>query len=556
VSEQAAAIRPAGGLARFVPSWIRGYRRAWLPHDVVAGIVIWSVVVPQAVAYAQIANLPPEAGLAAAPGALVAYSLLGSSRTLVVSATTATSAVSASAVGAIVSDDPERFAALSATFALMVAVVLIGAGMLRIGGVSDLVSKPVMTGFLFGLGLTITVGQLPKLLGVASGEGHFFQSCWDLLTELDDIHWWTFATGAASIVALFALRRFFPNAPGTIIVLVGAIVISAALDLSSHGVEVVGELPKAYPRFDWPDFRAHDLLELIGPAIGVLLLTTEAVGVSRAIAALDGYNIDSNRELVAIGGSNALAGLSHGFVQSGGASQTMAAENAGGKSQLASVLAAGLIVLTGLFLGGLFKDLPQATLGAIIIVAISGFFRVDELRRFAHLRRSAIVFALVALVGVLLFGVLSGLIVAAGLSLITVIQRISRPRLSLIERDAAGRWSVADPKPGAMLSDGFLFTRVDGSLFYANAVSIKDRVLALVRAESSAPKVVVLDLSETPDLDVGSADMLDELRTTLEREGIELRLANVHAPVAAILERSGLAGRVQIAPTLDAAARP
>ena len=293
MSEQAADIRPAGGLARFVPGWVRGYRRAWLTHDLVAGVVIWSIVVHRRSRTRRLRTcLRGRPG--PAPGALVAYAMLGSSRTLVVSATTATSAVSASAVGAIVSDDPTRFAALSATFALMVAVVLVGAGLLRIGGVSDLVSKPVMTGFLFGLGMTITVDQLPKLLGVAGGTGHFFQSCWDLVTELGDIDWWTFATGAASVAALLALRRFFPKAPGTIIVLAAAVAISAALGLSSHGVEVVGELPKAYPRFDWPDFRAHDLLELLGPAIGVLLLTTEAVGVSRAIAALDGYNIDSN----------------------------------------------------------------------------------------------------------------------------------------------------------------------------------------------------------------------------------------------------------------------
>jgi SulP family sulfate permease len=217
------------------------------------------------------------------------------------------------------------------------------------------------------------------------------------------------------------------------------------------------------------------------------------------------------------------------------------------------VLAAGLIVLTGIFLTGLFKDLPEATLGAIIIVAISGFFGVDELRRFARLRRSAIVFALVALSGVLLFGVLAGLITAAGLSLITVIQRLSRPNLSVIERDRAGRWSLATPDGGTPV-EGFLFTRVDGSLFYANAVSIKDRVLELVRSESPPPRVVVLDLSESPDLDVGSADMLDELETAVRRQGIELRLANVHAPAAAMLERSGLAGRVHIAPTLDEAA--
>jgi SulP family sulfate permease len=321
--------------------------------------------------------------------ALIAYALLGSSRTLVVSATTATSAVSAAAVGPLAHGDVARFAALSAAFALLVAVVLAAAGFLRVGGVADLVSKPVMTGFLFGLGLTITIGQLPKLLGVSGGSGTFFKQLWALLRQLDDVQVWTLCVGIASVVCLVALNRFGSRVPSMLVVLAGSIVLSALLDFSSHGVDVVGKLPSAVPHPAWPNVNSGDWLDLLPAAAGVLLLTTEAVGVSRAIAATDGYEINPNRELIAIGGSNLLAGLSQGFVQSGGASQTMAAERAGGKSQLATVFAALLILLTGAVLYSVFKDLPQATLGAIVIVAIAGFFRVDELRRFAPLRTSA-----------------------------------------------------------------------------------------------------------------------------------------------------------------------
>ena len=338
-----------------VPAWIRGYERPWLGRDVVAGLIIWSVVTPQAVAYAQIAGLPPQAGLIAAPGAMLGYALLGSSRTLVVSATTATSGVSAVAVGPLADGDMGRFAALSAALALVTAVVLVVAGMLKLGAITDFVSKPVITGFLFGLGLFITVGQLPALLGVEGGGDGFFEKIWDILEELGSAHGATAAVGLASVALLFAFKRFAPGVPGTIVVLVLAIVVSALLDLDAHGVDVVGALPDALPDPAVPDVSLHDLGELLPSAFGIMILTTEAVGVARALATKDGYAIDVNRELYAMGAGNALSGLTSGFVQSGGASQTAAAEEAGGKSQLASVLAAVLIILTGAFLSPLFE---------------------------------------------------------------------------------------------------------------------------------------------------------------------------------------------------------
>jgi len=288
--------------------------------------------VPQAVAYAQIAGLPPSAGLVAAPGALVAYALLGTSRSLIVSATTATSALSTAAVAPLADGDAERFAAMSAALALIAAVVLIVAGAFRLGGVMDLVSKPVMTGFLFGLGLTVTLAQLPALLGIPAGTGGFFEKLWDLVSDLDDADRWTVAVGLASVILLVGLRRFRPGVPGSLVVLVLSTAASWAFDLSGHGVEVVGELPSAFPSVAWPDFAWQDAVDLLPAAFGVMIVSAEAVGVGRTIASSQGYVVDTNRDLIALGGSNLLAGLSPGFVQSGGASQTMAAERAGGKT--------------------------------------------------------------------------------------------------------------------------------------------------------------------------------------------------------------------------------
>ena len=525
--------------------------------DIVAGVLVWSVVTPQAVAYAQIAGLPPSAGLAAAPGALLAYALLGTSRSLVVSATTATSALSAAAVGPLANGDTMTFAALSAALALVAAAVLVGAGLLRLGGVMDLVSKPVMTGFLFGLGLTVAVGQLPKIFGVEGGSGHFFELVRDLVKVLGDTHAWTLAVGVGSIAALIAFGKLAPRVPGTLVVLAVSIAASALLDLAGHGVDVVGDLPSAVPDPSIPDVSWRDLAELLPAAFGVMIVSAEAIGVARSLASSQGYSVQVSRDLVALGGSNLLAGLSGGFVQSGGASQTMAAERAGGKTQLVSVIAAGLILLTGAFLAFLFQDLPQATLGAIVVVAIAGFFRVDELRRFAHLRRSAIVLSLVALVGVLVFGVLPGLLIAVGLSLVVLIQRLSRPSAATLARDpVTGAWGSAERHPDWSLVAGVMVARSDGPLFYANTVNLRDRLLAAVHQAEPRPHAVVLDLAESPDLDVETLDTLAELADMLAAEGFELRLAAVRAPALELLRRSGLAARVRIDPTLDAAVRP
>jgi MFS superfamily sulfate permease-like transporter len=471
-----------------------------------------------------------------------------------VSATTATSALSAAAIGPLANGDGARFAALSAALAIVAAAVLTAAGVLRLGGVMDFVSKPVMTGFLFGLGLTVTVGQLPKLFGVAAGSGHFFPQLRDLVERLDATSWWTCVVGVASIVALVLLRRLAPGLPGTLIVLAGAIVVSALLDLKSHGVDVVGDLPSALPDPELPDVGWADLGDLVPAALGVVIVSAEAIGVSRAIASADGYRVDVNRDLVAFGGSNLLAGLSSGFVQSGGASQTMAAERAGGRTQLLSLVAAGLVLVTGAFLAPLFEDLPQATLAAIVIVAIASFFRVDELRRYAGLYRLALVNALVALFGVLFLGVLPGLLVAVVLSLIQLMQRLARPPLARLARDpATGAWGSAERHPDWTKAPRTLVLGTEGPLFFANALTVKDRIVSALGGANGKPEAVVLDLSRNDEIDVGSLDMLKDLADALEREGVELRLANVHVQVLELLRRDGLADRVRIDPTLDVA---
>jgi sulfate permease, SulP family len=534
--------------------WLRTYRREWLRADVIAGVVIWSVVTPQAVAYAQVAGLGPEAGLMAAPGALLGYALLGTSRQLVVGATTSTAAVSAAAVGVLAQGDAARFAALSAALAIVAGVVFVIAGTLRMGAIADFVSKPVMTGFLFGLGMVIALGQLPKILGVKPGDGNFFPALADVLGELGDVDAGTLAVGAVSVAVLLLGRRVVPKVPATLLVLVLAISASALLDLSAHGVAVVGDIPNALPDLGVPDVSADDLVALVTPALGVLIMSAEGIGVGRTLAVDHGYRYDVNRDLQAIGASNLLAGVSAGFVQCGGASQTAAADGAGARSQLAGVVAAVFVLLTGAFLAPLFEDLPEATLAAIVIVAVSRFFNVAELRRFARVRGSALVFALMATVGVLALGVLQGLVVTAGLTLLYVVERLSRPSVGALARDPlSGDWGRADRHRGWDAVDGAVVVRSDGPFFYANANTVKDRILALAGDDGARPRVVVLDLSTSTELDLQAADTIEELSRQLERDGVELRLGAVRAPARGILDRAGVSAHVRVAATVDEA---
>lgn len=541
-----------------LPSWLRGYERAWLRADVIAGIVVWSVVAPQAVAYAQIAGLPPAAGLMAAPGALLAYAWLGTSRFLIVSATTATSAVSAAAVGPLAGGDVARFAALSAALALVCAVVLAVAGRLGLGAIADLVSKPVMVGFLFGLGMTVAMAQVPALLGLPGAEGTFFDRIGALGRHLGDIHWTTALVAGSSVAALLALRRIAPRLPAPLVVLGGAIVVSALLDLHGEGVDTVGRIPRALPDVAVPDVSASDLVALIAPALGVLIMSAEAVGVSRALAARHDERIEPARDLMALGASNLLAGLSSGFVQSGGASQTAAAETAGGRTPLTALVCAVLVLLTGAFLGGIFTDLPQATLAAVVVVAVAGFWDVRELRRIAGVRRSAAVFSGLALLGVLAFGVLQGLVLAAGLTLVYVIRLLAGVKVSPIALDpVSGAWTRAAAENGHAATDPTtLVLRADGPLFYANVEAVKDTITTLVTTADPPPSRVVLDLSPNSRLDVQVADALVELAATLHAHGTSLTLAAVRTEPHRILDRAGRSSHLAYAASIPDALTP
>jgi sulfate permease, SulP family len=547
---------------------LRGYQRGWLRGDVLAGLTVWAVLVPESLAYASIAGAPPVVGLYAAPAALLLYALLGSSRHLVVGPMSATAALSASVVAAAVGVGSDGYVAATAALAIVVGVVAIVAGLMRLGFLASFISEPVLKGFIVGLALTIIAGQLPSLFGVEKGEGNFFEEIWDLITRLDETNGWTLTVGVLSLAVVLVLRRYVPLLPASLVAVFLGVLAVIVFDLEDKGVDVVGQIAGGLPSYGVPDVSAADYLALAGGAVGVTLVGfAEGLGAAKTYAAKAGYDIDPNRELIGLGAANLGAGLSSGMVVNGSLSKTAVNGGAGARSQISGVVVAGLTVITLLFLTGLFEQLPEATLAAVVIAAVIELVDIAALVRLYRLwtGRLATIYgpaarpdfgaAIAALLGVLVFDTLPGLFIGIGVSVLLLLYRASRPNVAVLGRAADGSrvWVDRDRHPDSVPEPGVLVVRVEAGLFFANAEHVRDRIRSL--ATTGDFRVVVLDAETVPFVDVTSAEMLAELSRDLGKDDMKLLLARDIGQVRDILRRAGPddAKLAQLYPTVEAA---
>ncbi|MFJ6609641.1 SulP family inorganic anion transporter [Streptomyces sp. NPDC091289] len=531
--------------SRPVAGWLVGYRRGMLRGDVLGALTAWALIVPESVAYAQIAGVPPQNAFYAAPVALLVYALFGRSNFLVIGATSAAAVLSAAAVSEI-SGDPKDAVGLSAALAVIVGAVLLVAGIARLGFITNFLAEPALVGFLFGMALTIVVRQGAKLVGVPSGDGDFFERLWTLLSKAPDWSLATLAVGASALALLLLLERLVPRLPAALIVLALALALSPVLGLKDHGVDIVGSIPSAVPVPRLPGIPAEDWIALSAGALGVALVVfAEAFSIAGRFAREHGQEVDADREMAAVGLSNIAVGLVRGFVVSGSASRSAAAIGAGGRTPMVSLIAAGLILLTGAFLTPLFTDLPEPVLGAIVIVAVRGFMRVGELRRYAALDRRSLWVALTALIGVLLFDLLPGLLLAVTLSLVLFISAAGRRDVAVLGRLPGTRlYADIAQHPDAATTAGVLAVRPDGSLFFGNVNRVRLAVRDRVAHTAPPPRAVVLDLTSSYRLGIPVLDTLDELREELAGKDITLHLAHVRARAEQDLTRHALTDRV------------
>jgi sulfate permease, SulP family len=546
---------------------LHGYRPGWLRPDLIAGLTVWAVLVPESLAYASIAGVSPVVGLYAAPGALIFYAAFGSSRHLITGPMAASAALSAAAVGTLAAGNAGRAAALTATLAITVGVLAMLAGIARLGFVANFISEPVLKGFIIGLALTIIIGQVPKVLGIEKGTGNFFQQAWTVLSKLGDTQWRPLLLGLISLALILVLRRTAPVVPAPLVAVLFGILAVYAFGLQHHGVKIVGHIDGGLPSFGFPGVPSGDYLKLAGPAVGIMLVGfAEGLGAAKTYAARNGYDIDTNRELAGLGAANLAAGLSSGMVVNGSLSKTAVNGGAGARTQLSGLTAAALTVITLLFLTGLFQDLPEATLGAVVIAALVelvDFASLRELYRssttrlariYGHAARTDFIAALAALLGVLIFDTLPGLFIGIAMSLLLLIYRSSRPHVAVLGRAPGnGQWTDTEHNPEDKTVPGIAVLRVESGIYFANA----DHVRAAIEEAAGGTGVtaVVLDCETVPVIDVTAGRMLDELTEQLAKRGIRLVIARGVGQVRDILTvtRPRDAPEIEQYPTVRAA---
>jgi sulfate permease, SulP family len=544
-----------------------GYHATWARRDVTAGLTVWAVLVPESLAYATIAGVPPVVGLYGAVPALVLYALLGSSRHLVVAPMSATAALSAGVVGAFAAGGTAQYIALTTALAIVMGLAALAAGLLRLGFVASLISEPVLKGFIIGLALTIIAGQLPELFGVPKGEGDFFEKIWDLVTRLDQANPSTLVMGACSLALVLLIRRWLPLVPGALVAVVLGVLAVGLFDLEARGVELVGDIDPGLPALGLPPVRGgiDDYLLLAGPALGVMLVGfAEGLGAAKTYAARDGDDINANQELMGLGIANLGSGLASGMVSNGSLSKTAVNAGAGARSQLSSITTAALTLLTLLFLTGLFEQLPLAVLAGVVIAAVIELVDVAALRSlylvhttmlgsiYRYAARADFIAALAALLGVLVFDTLPGLFIGIGVSLLLLLARASRPNVATLgRRSQDSTWVDQQRHQDARPEPRVLVIRVESGLFFANADNVRSTIQEMVRDDT---RWVVLDAETVPFIDVSAATMLTELTRDLRRQDIKLLVAQGVGQVRDIIRHStSHAKTTSVYPTVEAA---
>lgn len=537
-------------LVSYLPilGWLPKYQRAWLRFDLIAGLTIVALLIPEGMAYAQIAGLPPETAFYAAPIGLLAFAIFGTSRQLVVAVSAVIATMSFATVSLIAAPNTPEFILLTAALAVLAGLISILAGLLKLGRVAQFFSESVMVGFITGLALVIMVKQLPKLLGIEDGHGNFWERLYDVIIHLPETHLPTLITGVICLILLVVLEHYFHKIPAALVALVFGIAFSVIFGLEGRGVEIVGDIPAGLAPPQWPAVGWQNWWLLFPGALGLALVNfAEAIGPVRSFASAHKYKVDENQELIGLGAANFGVGLFQGFPIGSSLSKSSANDRAGAHSQMSAIIAAAVTVIVALFFTQFFYALPEAALGAIVIVAVSGMVKVAKLKHLQRVRRADFVLALVALLAVLTFETLEALLITVIVSLFALVLRVSQPRLAVLGR-VPGQLIFSDVQrhPENETLPGLLMVRPENGLFFANAAGIREAIIAEMTSSAEPVKAVLLDLGATTDLDVPSADVLAELAEELHSRNVRLMLIRVITPVRQMLELAGVMEKIRL----------
>jgi high affinity sulfate transporter 1 len=533
----------AGLLAVPAVRLVRTYQRDWLRADGLAALTVWALLVPQALAYASLGGFDPVVGLYASVGALLGYALFGGVRELSVGPEATIALLTATVIAPLAGGDPVRYLALGAGVALVAGVLLVLAGIARLGFVTRYLSRPLLTGYVAGSAVVMIVSQLDSLLGVTiQAKDDTLAELTQTIQAIPETDLLTLAVGLAVIAIALVVRRIDKRLPAYLVAVLAAIVASVILDLEAQGVTVVGSIPPGLPPFGPPALSLADIGQLFIPAAAVGLLIYADSGVSgQVLARRGGYRVDGNGEFIGLGAANIGASLTGGFPVNGSQSRSFTSADMGVRSQLASIGVVALVLVTLLFLTPLFEPLPKAALAGVIIVVAMGLLDPSEFVRLARISRLEAGLAVWATVIVVAVGMLAGVVIIAIMSLLIVAQRAARPRTTLLVRlPGTDTFRGADSTPDGTNEPGIVLYRFDAPLFFANAEVLRDDVAEAIATADPPARWVVVDMEAVSDVDSTAAEMLLELADDLRHQHMGLALARLKGPVAAYLERAGL----------------
>jgi high affinity sulfate transporter 1 len=556
-------VTTGGRLEAHVPGipMLKSYERGWLAKDVVAGLVLSALLVPQGMAYAELAGLPPITGLYTSIMCLLGYAVFGPSRVLVLGPDSSLGPMIAATIAPLVlaGGDPERAVALASMLAVIVGVLMTVAGLARFGFVADLLSKPTQIGYMNGLALTIVVGQLPKLFGFSVDADGLIEETKAFISGVsnDEVNGTAATIGLVSLLGILVLQRLLPRVPAVLVAVVLASVAVNVWNLEAHGVDTIGVLPSGFPPFTIPTAEWGDLPALFVGALGIALVAlADTMSTASSFAARRGESVDGNQEMVGIGAANIAAGFFQGFPVSTSGSRTAVAEQSGSKSQLTGVVGAATIALILIFAPWLMQYVPQPTLGAVVIAAALSLADIAGTRRLWQQRRMEFGLSVLAFLGVALLGVLPGILVAVALSILNVFRRLWWPHQTTLGRVAAiPGLHDTNQYPDAQQLPGLVVFRFDAPLIFANARTFDEQVRGLV-ADRPDLRWVLVAAEPITDIDTTAADMLEQLDTWLNDRGVSLVFAELKDPVREKVRRYELTRTIDadhFYPTLDAA---
>jgi len=523
-------------------NWLRAYQSNWLRADLIAGVTLAAYLTPAGLADASLANLPPEAGLYACLFSGLVFWLFCSSRHTAITVTSAISVLVGASLGDLAGGDASRFWALASCTALIVGGLAFIAWLAKAGVIVNFISESVLIGFKCGIALFIASTQLPKLFGFKGPHGDFWERSGYFFSHLGETNMTSLLLGLGALAVLLIGKRFLKNKPVSLFVVIAGIIAAASMDLGSLGVKLLGQVPQGLPPFGFPAVHVSDLNDLLPLALGCFLLgMVETAALGRMFAIKHGYRFDPNQELLGIAGANVMAGLGHGFPVSGGMSQSLVNESGGARTPLSGLIAALLMLLIVLFVSGVLRYLPQPVLAAIVLMAVVGLFNVTALRHLWRADRAEFVVAMAALLGVLGSGLLRGVLIGAIISLVQLLRRASRPHVAFLGRiPGTRRFSDMARHPDNEPIPGALLVRIESSLLYFNSDHVRDAVAAQLRAEAAPPKIVILDLSASPHMDIQACGVVMNMADDIKAAGARLQIVEARSSVRDRLRAEGI----------------